>query len=65
MNEAFSIEELIECARRELGARRRVYRRMVLNEKMPGTQADREIALMEAIVQNLERQKEPELEFNL
>ena len=65
MSSEFSIAELIECARRELGQRKKVYRRLVLHEKMPGAQADREIALMEAIVRNLEEQEQPEIQFNL
>ena len=38
------------CARRELDMRRRVYPRRVADQKMTQDQADREIEIMEAIV---------------
>jgi len=60
MSVQFSIDELIECAQRELGKRKTVYRRLVLSEKMDGKMADRELAMMAAIVQNLQEQKQPE-----
>ena len=59
--DAFTINELIACARRELGQRRRVYRRLVEAGKMDPADAKREIALMEAIRDNLENQQTPKL----
>jgi hypothetical protein len=58
---AFSIHELVQCARRELAQRKRVYRRLVYDGKMKQEEADREIALMEAIRENLESQQQPRL----
>jgi hypothetical protein len=57
----FSINELCACARRELGQRKRVYSRLVADGKMKQADADREIALMEAIRDNLEAQQQPKL----
>ena len=58
----FRIEALVECARRELTLRRKVYLGLVRRGKMTQEQADREIELMKAILSNLEKQvsdKEP------
>jgi hypothetical protein len=57
----FSIDELVSCARRELGQRKRVYRRLVAEGKMSQESADHEIALMIAIKENLEDQQQPKL----
>ena len=57
----FSITDLCACARRELGQRHRVYRRLVDVGKMSQETADREIALMTAILDNLENQQSPKL----
>jgi hypothetical protein len=57
----FSINDLVACARRELAQRRRVYRKLVATGKMAQEDADREIALMEAIRENLENQQRPKL----
>jgi hypothetical protein len=48
----FNDAELAECARRELEHRRRVYRRMVILEKIDQASSDREIAMMEAIAEH-------------
>lgn len=61
MQHDFSIEDLIACARRELAQRHRVYARLVAAGKMSGKDADREIALMAAILDNLENQQSPKL----
>ena len=61
MARGFSIEDLLACVRRELGQRRRVYRRLVGMGKMAQEDSEREIALMEAIRENLENQQEPKL----
>jgi hypothetical protein len=47
---------LITCARRELNQRKRVYSRLVNNGKMSKESAEREIAMMAAIVANLANQ---------
>ena len=57
----FHIDDLIACARRELGYRKRVYPRLVAEGKMKPETAEREIELMTAIRENLEAQQEPKL----
>ena len=47
------IAEQIECVERELRFRRHVYARRVADGQMRQTQADREIALMEAVRETL------------
>lgn len=56
MNALFepTIKDLITCAKREVGQRRRVYARLVTQGKMSQEKADWEIACMEAIVRRLE-----------
>jgi hypothetical protein len=49
---AFTSAEKRECAERELKMRQRVYPRWVQSEKMTQAKADREIALMQAIVED-------------
>lgn len=44
-----SAEDKLACVEREVKMRRRVYPRWVENKRMTQAQADREIALMEAI----------------
>ena len=61
MTEEFSIDDLVACARCELAQRRRVYSRLVMTGKMSRESADREIALMQAIRENLESQQQPKL----
>jgi len=53
--------DLIHCARRELGHRKRVYRRLVADGRMKQEDAEHEIALMDAIRENLEAQQQPRL----
>jgi hypothetical protein len=60
-NELFTIQELIGCAQREISKRQHVYHRLVMNERMTPAQAQREIALMSAILANLENQISPSL----
>jgi hypothetical protein len=48
-----TLEEMIECARREVRMRRRVYPRWVADGRMTQAAADREIASMEAIADRL------------
>jgi hypothetical protein len=54
------LTDQLACARRELALRRKVYTRLVAMEAMLSTQAARELAAMEAIVQTLERLVEAE-----
>jgi hypothetical protein len=49
-----------ECAKREYKMRRRVYPRWVGEGKMSGQKADHEIAIMEAIAADYQRQAEAE-----
>ncbi len=49
-----TLQQMIECAHRELGMRRAVYPNLIDRKKMSQERADREIAAMEAIVQFLE-----------
>jgi len=48
----FTAEDKMRCAERELKFRVRVYEGMVGSRKMTQRQADREIGLMEAIMQD-------------
>jgi hypothetical protein len=50
-----SIDALLECAKRELKYRRRVYPRLVLDERMRQESMDHEIACMERIVEMLDQ----------
>ena len=61
MSTEFSIDDLVACARRELGHRKRVYRRLVAEGRMEQEDAEREIAMMGAIRENLEAQQQPRL----
>lgn len=54
-----TIEDQIVCVRREIGMRKRVYPRWVENGKMKMDQADREIAVMEAVLTTLEYLRKP------
>jgi len=63
MNEQseFSLTELVGCAVREIALRRSVYPHMIKKGKMTEHGAAREIALMQAIRQNLEAQQQVNL----
>lgn len=61
-----TVKDKLTCVVRELGYRRRVYPRMIDSDKMSQGQADREIAVMESIVDDYRRSAQvaqPEL-FN-
>jgi hypothetical protein len=58
---AFSPQELLDCAKREVRMRRRVYPRQVQDRKMSQEEADRELAMMEAIVAMLREKAHPGL----
>jgi len=49
----FSVRELAECAERELKLRRRVYANRVDTGRMSEREAQRQIAMMEAIAMQL------------
>lgn len=51
--ERFSRDRLAECAEREVKQRVRVYPRLVAERRMTQEMADREIAMMKAIVEIL------------
>ena len=61
MRPQFSINELCACARREVAQRKKVYPRLVRDGKLHPEEAARQIALMEAITDNLESQQQPKL----
>jgi len=52
---SITIQDKLTCVVRELGYRRRVYPRLIANNKMGQSQADKEIKLMEAIVDDYRR----------
>ncbi len=56
----FTIEEKLECARRELEQRRRVYAYRITQGKMTKQFADEQIDLMAQIVEDYERQVQSE-----
>ena len=51
----FAIEDLVKEAKRELSLRKRVYPGWCASGKLNRSQADRQIALQEAIVAELEK----------
>jgi hypothetical protein len=53
--EEISIEALIKCARRELAYRKRVYPRLVDQERMSQAKMDHELSCMEGIVGILDK----------
>jgi hypothetical protein len=55
-----TIKEQLDCAKRELSMRERVYPRLVSQEKMSKEKADHEIACMKAIVATLKPLAEQE-----
>jgi hypothetical protein len=57
----FSNAELLDCAKREVRFRRKVYRRLVAERKMTQADADRETAMMQAIVELLSTKQSPDL----
>ena len=57
---SFTMSELAREARRELALRNRFYPRWVVEGKMKGHDADRCIALMEAIAERLAAEAEVE-----
>ena len=55
----FVDKDLHECVIRELAMRRGVYPKFVRSGRMTQAQADREIAMMEAIVEHFRRRYPP------
>lgn len=56
---AYTSVDLIGCAEREVKMRERVYPRWVAKGRMTQEKADRELALMKAIVAKLKGEPEP------
>jgi hypothetical protein len=54
-------KEKLECARRELVMRKRVYPKWVADGRMTKAQADRQIEVMTAIAEDYAQQVEPKL----
>jgi hypothetical protein len=50
----YSMNELFDCAKREVGQRKRLYPRLVESKTMTQQRATREIAMMEAIAAHFE-----------
>lgn len=64
----YTLAQLAQCARREVGFRKHVYPNQVARHKMPQIKADTEIAMMEQIAAMLEQMAErnkPEPEFDI
>lgn len=53
--EPVSLQDMLGCARRELGMRKKVYPRLVHTGKMTADEASGEQRVMEAIVAHFER----------
>lgn len=54
---AVSIDDQITCVKREIGYRQHVYGRQVAAKKMTQALADKQIALMQAVLATLEKVK--------
>lgn len=52
----FSADDKLACVERELRQRRRVYARLVAQERMSEAKADHEIGCMEAIAEDYRRE---------
>lgn len=55
MSVAVTIAEQVQCVKRELGYRERVYARRVADGKMTQKLADRELTAMRAVLETLEK----------
>jgi hypothetical protein len=55
-----SIIDLVECAKRELALRQRVYPKWVASGRLDARKADHEIECMKAIVSRLEKIRDDE-----
>ncbi len=55
-----SNEDKLKCVKRELGMRRNVYLKWVASGRMKKEQADREIAVMTAVVDDYEKKIDQE-----
>lgn len=51
----YTLEQQIQCVKREIVLRKRVYPRWVMDHKMKEEQALREIGAMEAVLETLKR----------
>jgi hypothetical protein len=59
-----TVQDKLECVVRELRYRRRVYPRLIANGKMSQAEADREIAIMEILVEDYDgsaKMRQPEV----
>lgn len=52
----YTLKEMQECVKREVGFREHVYPRRVAEGKMKQSKADWELACMRAVLKNIERQ---------
>lgn len=59
-DQAFTNQDKLICAKRELALRNRAYPRWVANGTMRQSAADREVALMEAIIADYDKLVEAE-----
>jgi hypothetical protein len=60
-----TLEDKFSCVKRELEMRRQVYQRLIIRGKMNRERADREIATMQAIVEDYQKQVQGEFKFEL
>lgn len=56
-----TLDEQIKCVEREIAMRKRVYQKRVLEEKMSKQTADHELECMAAVLETLQKQKQPTL----
>lgn len=60
MTELVPLSDQVDCVRREIAQRRRVYPRLIERGKMTQVAADREIARMEAVLASIEKLRQGE-----
>ena len=56
----YSIDDMIKCIEREIGMRKRVYPRWVEQKKMTQEKALNEINTMQAVIEQLKKDKDNE-----
>lgn len=56
-----TLERQVQCVKREIGQRQRVYPRLVQAGKMPQAQADEELEAMRAVLATLQGLQQPDL----
>lgn len=59
----YTLEEKIACLTREIQQRKRVYPKLVMKETMTQAEADYQLGCMQAILQDYQRQRQPEFSW--